>query len=321
MAIIKLVTSYIKQSDNGLDVENPKCDFKKCWYDLTELKEINEFIKDTTAIANTFGLDGFIIIGYDVKTKVFNSTTLLDSKLKDSSQIIDLLNKRVDQLFELTTYDIEIEGNKLSVIHIPPSIDKPHVIRNYQVFNKEGKNIRNEEQKIFIRKNSSTFPASKYDIELMFYDKKNIIPEYKVAAYAHVSSFIFSLEFQHDEKKSLYGISIDFRINIENLGRRPIAINKFIFSLWLIENPNEYEIAHFESLIEYKSAPIVVQKDEISSKRVGVQSVAMYKYGDDNIKLLMNDFNRAKKLLQCSVLTMELSNGNKISCPLILNRG
>lgn len=39
-------------------------DFKTKWYDLTNETEINEFVKDTSAIANTPGLHGFIVIGY-----------------------------------------------------------------------------------------------------------------------------------------------------------------------------------------------------------------------------------------------------------------
>ena len=69
--LIPITESYIIQSEEGLEKENLKFDFKKKWYNLKDEGEINEFIKDTSAIANTVGLDGFIIIGFDDAEKEF----------------------------------------------------------------------------------------------------------------------------------------------------------------------------------------------------------------------------------------------------------
>lgn len=60
MEIENFVKSIIYQSKEGLNKEYSKFDFKKEWCNLKELKGINEFLKDTSAIANTFGPDGYI---------------------------------------------------------------------------------------------------------------------------------------------------------------------------------------------------------------------------------------------------------------------
>ncbi|MEO5600855.1 MAG: RNA-binding domain-containing protein [Cyclobacteriaceae bacterium] len=159
-----------------MDKENPKFDFKAIWYDLKSSKDISEFLKDTTSIVNTFGPDGFIVIGFGDKKKEFTQTTFKDSKLRDSADIINLINGN-DRLFIVNTIDIEVKGNSLSVIHIPPSIDKPHVIKKYITYETDGQAKKEEDNKIWVRKNSQTFTASKYDIDLMYYDRKNILPD------------------------------------------------------------------------------------------------------------------------------------------------
>src|ERR1700752_1194056 len=146
--LLQQARSYIDLSMGGLESENRKIEFKERWYDLTDLSGINEFLKDASAMANTFGPDGMIIVGYNDKTKSQTSATFKDSRLPDTSRIIDLINKRVDRLFEVDIIEIEINGIPTSIIHIPPSIDKPHVIRNYQTKDSKGE-IRNEANKIF----------------------------------------------------------------------------------------------------------------------------------------------------------------------------
>lgn len=178
--VIKLAENYIAQARNGLDIENPKVDFKACWYNLNTSPGINEFIKDTSAMANTFGLDGLIIIGYDAKTKCLGNAKFSSSGFKDTSLIPDLIIKKVDRLFDINIYDARVDETDVCIIHIPPSIDKPHVIRLYHTFEKNGKIKKEEHQKIFVRRITSTIPAGKNDLELMYYDRKNFIPEYKI---------------------------------------------------------------------------------------------------------------------------------------------
>jgi len=152
-----LVSSYIEQSIQGLDKENPKFDFKRKWYNLKDPKEISEFLKDTTSIANTFGPDGYIVIGFDDDTKEFFPAKFSDSGLKDTSHIVNLVNGKVDTLFNINTIDIQFKGENLSIIHIPQSINKPHVIKKYITYDINGKEKKFEDNKFLLEKIPAPF--------------------------------------------------------------------------------------------------------------------------------------------------------------------
>src|SRR5690606_23865125 len=128
--------------------------------------------------------------------------------------------------------DVEIDDNPLSVIHIPPSIDKPHVIRLYQTFEKDGNLKKEEEHKMFVKKGSRAFPASRYDIELMYYDRKNIIPEYNL----HLSYFDSTCGFNIRYNQ---GIVFSFYPTIENTGLRPVAISRLLTNILFEETGEE----------------------------------------------------------------------------------
>ena len=173
--IEKLAIKYLVNSIEGLEIENPKIDFKRDWYDLKDSNGINEFLKDTTAIANTYGYsDGFIIIGFDDKKKEFKDSNFEDSKLKDKSDIPDIIIKRCSDLFNIGIYDVKYKEHKIAVIHIPPTFEKPIFIKNYQKI-KENAGIPH---RVFVRKDSTIREASKYDIEMMFYERGNMQPDY-----------------------------------------------------------------------------------------------------------------------------------------------
>ena len=209
-----------KKADN----ENPKLDFKRIWYDLKSKVGINEFLKDTTAIANTVGLDGFIVFGFDDKTGEFFDSYFEDSMLSDTSELNGIIIKRCSNLFDVIFYPIEIEGKRLSVLHIPPTLEKPIVITNYQKFNKD-ETIKGEEaQRIFIRKGTAIHPASKYDLEMMFYDRKNIKPDYELELEIVAISFLNGAHRRGEYINNAFQFYITF--NYENLGRKSISIHK-----------------------------------------------------------------------------------------------
>lgn len=207
-----IVKEHLEQSIANLDKESLKFDFKYEWYDLKSLKGINEFLKDVTAMANTYGLDGFIVMGFDERRKQYKPARFEDSGLKDTNEINNIIIKRVSHLFELNTYDILVDGHPLSVIHIPSAWEKPFFIRNYQTFNKSGSIKKEYHQKVFVRKNTGTFSATKYDIDLMYYDRKNVEPDYRVFIDVYKMS-ILPLEQ-----------TISLKFTIENAGKRPLAI-------------------------------------------------------------------------------------------------
>ncbi len=234
--ITKVVEAIISQSLDGQDIENLKVDCKNQWWDLKDISGLNEFLKDTCAIANTFGLDGYIIIGYNDKTKTFKPTVFSDSGCKDNLEIRNLIIKHVDVAFDINTFDVTVLGNKLSIIHLPPSVDKPHVLK---VFKRViGNSVKEEFNKIFIRKNSSNHIASKNDIDIMYYDRKNIVPEYKLI----VSISLKSLTITGSGMAGRYdNMNIRPVIIFENQGARPIAIVgvKVVFSEHTNPNPDE----------------------------------------------------------------------------------
>ena len=210
--ITKIVNEHLEHSLLYLDKESLKFDFKYEWYNLATLKGINEFLKDVTAMTNTYGLDGFIVMGFDERRKLFKEARFEHCGLKDTNEITKIIIKRVSHLLELNTYDIVINGHPLSVIHIPPAWEKPFFIRNYQTFTKSGSIKKEYHQKVFVRKNTGTFSATKYDIDLMYYDRKNIEPDYRVFVDVYKMS-ILPLEKV-----------VSLKFTVENAGRRSLAI-------------------------------------------------------------------------------------------------
>ena len=212
--IKKEVKHLIDLSVEGHEIENPKVDFKREWYNLIDRKGKSEFLKDVTAIANTVGLDGYIIIGFDEKVKSFYDAKFSDSGLKDNVEINGIISKNVDGLLTVNHYDIKLDKHSLSIIHIPPSYHKPHVIRNY--INKKGNEYNHS---IFIRRNSGVGSAAKSDIDLMYYDRQNQLPEYSFEISSHIGAYNF-----HRLPNDYLGVSAN--LTIENTGSRPLSIHE-----------------------------------------------------------------------------------------------
>ncbi|WP_316813239.1 ATP-binding protein [Pedobacter heparinus] len=314
--ILRQAYSYISQSMAGLEVENPKIDFKARWYKLTEQRGINEFIKDTSAIANSFGPGGMIIIGYDDKKKELAHAKFSDCCLKDSSQLPDLINKRIDRLFQFELIEGDILGFIVSIIYIPPSIDKPHVIRNYQTFDKVTEAIKsNDDHKIFIRRGSSTYPASKSDLELMYYDRKNVQPDYELLSTIPLPAFTLVLVPNTAGQNFLMA---DFNIIIENIGRRPVSISSVSFKLSLFDDPSDYEIIEFKSIAKYVVEPVILQSGEL--RNVHFQTETARKEPSFGLQRLSKELSEQLKHIKITAYRLTLSNGElinsspKISC-------
>lgn len=209
--IINIIKGVLNNIQPGASLENPKLDFKAKWYDLKDDEQINEFLKDSSAIANTPGLDGFIVIGYDEKANVYSPSVFKDCKLKDENELTNLLIKRLDRNFRIANYDITVDGHPLSILHIPPSFDKPHVIRNYT------KNGKSTEHRVFIRHGSTVRVATKYDHDFMAYDRKNNVPEYSL----FISSSRLSI---YPRLSPTNAVDMSVGLIIENSGIRPVAI-------------------------------------------------------------------------------------------------
>jgi len=312
--IINMVKSYISQSMQNLDKENNKFDFKRQWYDLKSPNGISEFLKDTTAIANTFGLHGYIVIGFDDKAKEYFNSKFSNSGLKDKILLADLIIKHVDRLFTMDELDITIDGHSLSVIHIPPSIDKPHVIRSYKTFDKQEKE-KIEVQRIFVRNASGTKIASKYDIDLMYYDRKNIIPEFKLLISCNLK---IQYCFQFINNNGI--LSLNMRPTIENIGSRPVAISKMKFKIARHHGDEEYEKICLVSNELWLTNEIIIPSGDIFNGMITFSlegnSFLTAPPEVDNI------LNSSRENLLFSPIEIYISNGEMITTELLkLGRG
>jgi len=300
--IKNLVERLISNSAAGMEVENPKVDFKKKWYELSKKSGIYEFIKDTTAIVNTIGPDGFIIIGYDEGSKTFHDSSFKKSKLRDTSNLNGIITKHVSYPFELTVYDEIINGNKLSIIHIPPSIEKPHVIKLYKKI--RGKKTREYQNHIFIRKGTITTVANRYDLELMNYDKKNLNKPYQ--------THIFLRGFR---EVNLSGVKISSKVflTIENLGIRPLAICKMKLVAKLPDGKElKFEgkiLKNFEG--EHKDSPLSTNPVVIASNSI-VNLAIEFKTIDGANKAKMLEFDKVKEKLLTVTGELILTTNNKV---------
>lgn len=163
----KYLENLILKLKDGEVGENNKIDLKRQWRNLNDNNDQNEFAKDVCAIANTVGLEGCLIIGISESGETFNSP-ISSSGLNDVAQIFQLLVKRTSHAPVIDISQIKLGNDIISLVKIPPSLDKPHVVKKHN----------NRDNAIFVRKGTSTLFANKSDLDLMYYDRKNIEPDY-----------------------------------------------------------------------------------------------------------------------------------------------
>lgn len=306
--IQKKVAEFIAHSIQGLEIESPKVDFKAKWYNLKDKLEEAEFIKDTTAIANTIGLDGYIIIGFNDKEKTFTQSTFKeDSGLNDTNELSKIIIKRCSNLFDLAVYEIIVDENKISVIHIPPTLEKPIVIKNHKTKKRE------EENRILVRKGTNTFPASKYDIEMMFYDRKNITPKFQYdidLIDVNINKFITSERIGRIRPTAFPGNLLKLNVAFDNYGKRAIALKGV--SIWL---ENEFESIEFEGrTIQLKEGNRSVVNNIFCTIAPNTIIELLFSFEEKNSRkeLKLEDYNQLK-------LGLSFSNGKEILETLKIN--
>jgi hypothetical protein len=197
-------------------LETNKLEFKRQWYNLKDVKDRNEFLKDATAIVNSYGGDdGFIVIGIDEKDKSLWDSKIDDSGYKDQASIRNIIDANVDKPFRFDIDYLTIEEKTLCIVHLLPSTDKPHVILRYS--DKNGKEHENE---IFLRSGSSKVVASKADLDRMYIERNSIIVERK----ADVAINFHAFKSSYSSETSMH--TIVRPILIENRGTRVLPIYK-----------------------------------------------------------------------------------------------
>jgi len=155
--------------------ETPKVDFK-AKLELTNAKGKSEFVKDVTAIANTPGGDGFLIIGVEEKNDSIRITGFSPSEGADAleRQMVSILANYSDPAPEVEYYQLRLPSSEfpaellrqsllrnlipLGIVRIKP-VKKPHrIIRDSETIRKD---------EVYIRRGSATFRATPEEIIAM----------------------------------------------------------------------------------------------------------------------------------------------------------
>lgn len=224
----RLILKIIEKAKNGLQVEENKIELKNEWYNFDDKgnkkKVESEFLKDMTAIANCFGPEGYLIIGINEKTGETKNSPFRECGLRDLTEIRNLVVKNVDKPYDFEYQEVQIEDSIIGIFSIPPSIEKPHIIKYF--ISKKDKEI---EQYIPIKKATGIFPSTRADIELMYYDRKNIAPEYDLDLIVYQPNFNFY--------RGTQALNGNFQLAFQNNGTKPIAIVKLTFTIVEFSSP------------------------------------------------------------------------------------
>ncbi|MBS1553905.1 MAG: ATP-binding protein [Bacteroidetes bacterium] len=280
-SIKEYVKNKVIQFLNDHEIETNKFEVKRDWYKLNWKsiqengltkynKDYFEFLKDVTSIINSNGGDsGFIVIGIDAANKKLIDARIEDSGLNDSSQIKDIIVSNIDTPFTIDIGYVNVEGKNLSIIHIPTSLHKPHIILRY--FSSKNQEFQNE---IFVRNGSGTSIAKKADLDRMYWERGNIVLPEKLSLTINtpVSGFeARTMSGFEDNSRLDYSLYLGF----SNQGMRPATIYAIEFDL-VLENP-EHEIKKsIGEVIRFKSnlvASIGGNKDCITIQPNGYEQL------------------------------------------------
>lgn len=216
----ELVESIVEKGRIGLHLEREKVELKRQWIDLAKDKgsglraRESEFLKDLVAMANTPGLEGYLIYGIDEHGNVYDAP-FTQTGFPDQSLLRQFVIRKVSKPVDFNIVEVPFQDKKVAILVVPPSLEKPHSINLYVT----RKGIQRENY-IPIRRGTAVTPANAFDIEWMIFDRKNIIPEYdlRIDTYPHQPRLTGS------HLAGEVGIVLEFQVALENAGRRPILL-------------------------------------------------------------------------------------------------
>jgi hypothetical protein len=231
-------------------LETNKFDVKKEWYKLRESKGKNEFLRDATAMINSYGGENsFIVFGIEEKTKELFDTKIEESGHKDSASIKNIVDSSIDKPFRFDVDHVEVDGKNLSFIYLHPSPDKPHIIVKF--VDDKGRIFENA---IFIRSGSAKVAPTKGDLDRMYIERNTILVERKADVAINFHGFQFS-EQEVDNGASRHVIDRPFLI--ENRGTRVLPIYK-IYLQFDVDNDKLLFVHETKS-----DKPIVIEPNAI----------------------------------------------------------
>lgn len=316
-----LVKQHIIHSVDGADKEHLSFDFKRKWYDLKSKAGISEFLKDATSFANAITNDCYIVIGFDERKGEFYDAVFSNSGLKDSNELGPILEKRLSHPFDVNSYDIILkikgEDRKLSVLHIPTTYDFPYFIRNHQTLDKKGE-IKNHKQRVFVRKNTSMYEASKTDFDRMYEIKlekkieKDFDYEIEIISHRIVESFnhYFEVILIINNRGNKPFALTDFKLQYNSVSNVEYTIKKSTWSLEGTALSNSSIIIPNNTISEINlSFPFPNSSDEEVKKFVGFFKGFLYSI---NLKVFFNK-NRSQ------IIEIESFDKNKLFASNLLN--
>jgi len=138
----------------------------------------------------------------------------------------------------------------------------------------------------------------------MYYDKKNVIPDYEINASISLDQLSFSIDYNNN---SLILTTI---MNIENLGRRPISFKEIFIKAKISEKDFIFRF----NARQFISNNVVLKVGEIWSERIKLESIEKIQF--ENISernQLQEMYNNEKKKFACQTISILLVNGESIS--------
>lgn len=197
--------SIIDKVRQGILTEETHLDLKREWWDFQT--KLDEFIKDICSMANTQSGDSYIILGLG------EDGILQDAPLPFDEAIIQQKHKdKVDPRIHIQIFVHLVEGKKISLIKIPHSNIRPHVIKKY----------KNHDNYIPIRFGTTILAASKTDLDEM-YSERN---KYEIS---NLKIDLKEKDIRWDNFAGYSGPSFLIRLVIDNLkSQTPDHINEVI---------------------------------------------------------------------------------------------
>jgi hypothetical protein len=195
----------IENAKRGRKIEETHTEVKREWYDLTKEDFKKEFVKDVVALANARGdCERNLIFGLDE-----NTGDLFDSKRPmDEAALQQIINSNCEPLIIFTVEEYSIDGITLSVVNIPKSDNRPHLIKKYKVRD-------TIENYIPVRHGTTTDFASRSDLDEMY---NRLIKE---------GRGILSLDISENEviiRRLEQKFYIYIPIEISNIGDKPNSV-------------------------------------------------------------------------------------------------
>ena len=213
---IKKLSSLLKKE------EGSKLDFK-LKIDLNTESGKKEFAKDVSAIANSKGGRGYLIIGVVDKTK--EVVGLSDEEVFEEERVQQIVSSRCEPPIPVDVEFLKIEGKKLGIITIYDGNQKPYQMKETGAFyirrgsttdvmrKQEILNLFEENLDITIE----TCPVMKSDVKLLdmnlikvYFKKKNIILNDENRSIMLEGAGIIFIEKESRAEKCTYGGLIVF---------------------------------------------------------------------------------------------------------------